>query len=189
MAGLFFGGGFLCWGGRSVRTRGPQGIGRSTGTAAGCLPGLPCRGERGLAGRGASRRGARRRVLIGSVGETIEARGGALEQALVVLLRNAFDASPRDAGVTLSIQGREGRIRIEVEDRGAGMSEELLGRAGEPFLTTKEPGRGMGLGLFLVRLGAGGCGAEFSVHSKLGGGTRGVLGPGAETACHAGGVA
>jgi two-component system sensor histidine kinase RegB len=117
----------------------------------------------------------RLRVLIGSDVETVTAPGGALEQALLVLLRNAFDASPPGAGVTLSIQRREGRIRIEVEDRGAGMSEELLRHAGEPFYTTKEPGRGMGLGLFLVRLVAERCGATFSLHSKLGEGTRCVL--------------
>lgn len=118
---------------------------------------------------------ARLRVLIGSDVERVDAPARALEQALLVLLRNAFDASPVDAGVTLSIQRREGRIRIEVEDRGAGMSEELLRRAGEPFLTTKEPGKGMGLGLFLVRLVAERCGADFSIQSKLGEGTKCVL--------------
>jgi two-component system sensor histidine kinase RegB len=118
---------------------------------------------------------ARLRVLIGSDVETVEAPARALEQALLVLLRNAFDASPVDAGVTLSIQRREGRIRIEVEDRGAGMSEELLRRAGEPFLTTKEPGKGMGLGLFLVRLVAERCNADFSIQSKQGEGTKCVL--------------
>lgn len=117
----------------------------------------------------------RLRVLIGSDVDTLEAPALALEQALLVLLRNAFDASPPDAGVTLSIQRREGRIRIEIEDRGAGMSEELLRRAGEPFYTTKEPGKGMGLGLFLVRLVAERCGADFSIQSKQGEGTKCIL--------------
>jgi two-component system sensor histidine kinase RegB len=118
---------------------------------------------------------ARLRVLIGSDVERVDAPARALEQAVLVLLRNAFDASPPEAGVTLSIQRREGRIRIEVEDRGAGMSDDLLRRAGQPFYTTKEPGQGMGLGLFLVRLVAERCGAEFSLFSKLGEGTRCVL--------------
>jgi two-component system sensor histidine kinase RegB len=77
--------------------------------------------------------------------------------------------------VTLSIQRREGRLRIEVADRGTGMSEDLLRRAGQPFYTTMEPGMGMGLGLFLVRLVAERCGAEFSIQSKVGEGTRCVL--------------
>jgi two-component system sensor histidine kinase RegB len=118
---------------------------------------------------------ARLRVLIGSDVETVAAPARAMEQALLVLLRNAFDASPPEAGVTLSIQRREGRLRIEVADRGTGMSEDLLRRAGQPFYTTKEPGKGMGLGLFLVRLVAEGCGAEFSIQSKVGEGTRCVL--------------
>jgi two-component system sensor histidine kinase RegB len=124
---------------------------------------------------------ARLRVLIGSDVETIAAPARALEQALLVLLRNAFDASPPDAGVTLSIQRREGRIRIEIEDRGTGMSDELLRRAGEPFYTTKEPGRGMGLGLFLVRLVAERCGAKFSIVSKEGEGTRCLFELGADS--------
>jgi two-component system sensor histidine kinase RegB len=117
----------------------------------------------------------RLRVLIGSDVDTLPPPARALEQALLVLLRNAFDASPAGATVTLSIQRREGRLRIEVEDRGTGMSDELLRHAGEPFYTTKEPGKGMGLGLFLVRLVAERCGAEFSINSKLGEGTRCVL--------------
>jgi two-component system sensor histidine kinase RegB len=117
----------------------------------------------------------RLRVLIGSDVDVLPPPARALEQALLVLLRNAFDASPPGATVTLSIQRREGRLRLEVADRGTGMSDELLRHAGEPFYTTKEPGKGMGLGLFLVRLVAERCGAEFSIHSKLGEGTRCVL--------------
>ena len=64
---------------------------------------------------------------------------------------------------------------FEVSDTGSGMSEEMLRRAGEPFFTTKEPGRGMGLGLFLVRLVAQQCGATFSIDSKPGVGTTCVL--------------
>jgi two-component system, sensor histidine kinase RegB len=42
-------------------------------------------------------------------------------------------------------------IRIEVHDRGCGMSDEVMRRAGEPFFTTKDAGRGLGLGVFLAR--------------------------------------
>ncbi|MEM8873965.1 MAG: ATP-binding protein [Planctomycetota bacterium] len=77
-----------------------------------------------------------------------------LEQALVIMIRNAFDASPPDAWVTLTAKQVDGTVRLEVRDDGEGMSAEVLRRAAEPFFTTKPPGKGMGLGLFLVRLTA-----------------------------------
>jgi two-component system sensor histidine kinase RegB len=89
----------------------------------------------------------------------------------LVLLRNAFDASPADHPVMLDITRRQSSVCFEVRDSGIGMSEEMLRRAGEPFLTTKEPGKGMGLGLFLVRLVAEQVGAKFTISSRPGEGT------------------
>jgi two-component system, sensor histidine kinase RegB len=106
----------------------------------------------------------------------VQAPARALEQALLVLLRNAFDASPDvSKPVVLEIAHENGNVRLVVRDSGTGMSEEMLRRAGEPFFTTKEPGSGMGLGLFIVRLVAQQCGATFSIDSKLGAGTTAVL--------------
>jgi two-component system sensor histidine kinase RegB len=100
----------------------------------------------------------------------------ALKQAMGVLLRNAFDASPADRPVTLGIhRTRAGRVIFEVEDQGCGMNEEVLRRAGQPFFTTKSPGKGMGLGLFLVRLVAQRYGGSFSLNSRPGEGTRSAL--------------
>lgn len=107
--------------------------------------------------------------------DSVQAPPRALEQALLVLLRNGLDASERDRPVTLEVARNNGHLRFEVRDKGSGMSEEMLRRAGEPFFTTKEPGRGMGLGLFIVRLVAQQCGATFSIDSKLGTGTTCVL--------------
>ena len=72
--------------------------------------------------------------------ESVNAPGAALEQALLVLVRNAFDASPAGRPVTLEVsRRRDGRVRFDVRDRGSGMSEQVLRRAGEPFFTTKGP--------------------------------------------------
>lgn len=101
----------------------------------------------------------------------VHASPRALEQALLVLLRNGIDASPDGAPVTLDVSDSGGHVRFTVRDSGSGMSPEMLRRAGEPFFTTKEPGRGMGLGLFLVRLVAQQCGATFSIDSTPGVGT------------------
>ena len=114
-------------------------------------------------------------IVRSSQVKSVQAPARALEQALLVLLRNGLDASPAGMPVTLEIEPADGRPRFIVRDNGCGMSEEMLRRAGEPFFTTKEPGRGMGLGLFLVRLVAQQCGARFSIDSKIDEGTTCVL--------------
>ena len=75
----------------------------------------------------------------------------AMVQALRNLITNAQDASPGDREVTVDAGLADGRVRISVRDRGRGMDPEVAARAGEPFFTTKAPGVGMGLGLFLTR--------------------------------------
>jgi two-component system, sensor histidine kinase RegB len=77
-----------------------------------------------------------------------------LEAALCALLDNALHAvtaAGTTAPIEVAVSLDGGTARVSVEDAGAGVPPSLLGRLGEPFLTTKEPGEGMGLGLFLVR--------------------------------------
>ncbi len=88
--------------------------------------------------------------VVSRPGLTI-ASGAETVQAVSVLLKNAFDASQDESAVSLRIVERGTTVRIEVQDSGAGMSAEDLRHVGEPFYTTKEPGRGTGLGLFLAR--------------------------------------
>ena len=77
-------------------------------------------------------------------------------QVLLNLLLNAADAveSARPARPT-RIQVRAWRVdrgvRVQVEDNGPGIPEDVLPRLFEPFFTTKSPGRGTGLGLALCR--------------------------------------
>lgn len=75
----------------------------------------------------------------------------ALRRSLRALIKNALEASPPDSTVDVRVLASGGGVAFEVRDRGTGMDPEILGRAGDPFFTTKDPGRGMGLGLFLVR--------------------------------------
>lgn len=74
-----------------------------------------------------------------------------LLQSLAVLVKNACEASRPDQSVTMSIQESATEMEFSVRDEGLGMPPEIAARVGEPFFTTKEPGVGMGLGLFLVR--------------------------------------
>jgi two-component system sensor histidine kinase RegB len=113
--------------------------------------------------------------------ETSEAEDGVisrsrvLRRAVGVLIRNAFDASEPQEKVHLLFRREPERMIFQVQDSGAGMSESVRRRAGEPFFTTKPPGQGMGLGLFLVRLVAETYGGKFELQSSPGSGTRSIL--------------
>jgi two-component system sensor histidine kinase RegB len=74
-----------------------------------------------------------------------------LAQSLRGLVNNAIDASAVDSKVEMEMKRDGSRFVFEVRDAGHGMDQNVLARAGEPFFTTKEVGKGMGLGLFLAR--------------------------------------
>ena len=93
-----------------------------------------------------------------------------LSQAVLSLVKNAFDATADDRGapVVIELSQDHDRLRVTVADRGPGMSADTLKRIGEPFFTTKEPGRGLGLGLFLARVFAERVGGGLTVTSNNG---------------------
>ena len=74
-----------------------------------------------------------------------------LTQVLVNLLNNARQACPRGATVYVRTRLDNGTVRVEVDDEGPGIPEELRERVFEPFFTTKPDGQGTGLGLSLSR--------------------------------------
>ncbi|RMG42564.1 MAG: HAMP domain-containing protein [Acidobacteria bacterium] len=74
-----------------------------------------------------------------------------LQQSLVNLLENALDASPPGAPVVVGARRRgTGTVEIYVCDRGPGMEPDVQRQIFEPFYTTKEPGRGAGMGLTIA---------------------------------------
>jgi two-component system sensor histidine kinase RegB len=95
----------------------------------------------------------------------------AVSQALRSLITNAQDASPPTSPVMIAVKSDASMIELEIRDRGAGMPDEILARIGEPFFTTKPPGRGMGLGLFLARAVLEAVGGGLDIESVAGAGT------------------
>jgi two-component system sensor histidine kinase RegB len=107
---------------------------------------------------------------VGSAIVRLPAR--AVSQALRSLITNAQDASPPDGEVVVNAKLRADVLAIDVVDRGRGMPADVLARVGEPFFTTKQPGRGMGLGLFLARAVFESIGGGMLIETREGQGTR-----------------
>ena len=122
-----------------------------------------------------------------------------IEQALLNLAVNARDAMPEGGTLTLSTSvgpsradrdvlpaigrvalvnsadGSPEEVRIAVEDTGVGIDETVLAHVFEPYFSTKDSGRGSGIGLAAVEEAAVRCGGAVSVDSRPGEGTRFTL--------------
>ncbi|MES2290430.1 MAG: response regulator [Pseudomonadota bacterium] len=141
-----------------------------------------------------------RDLITSSIGPTIELKAdfaadvphaiadpNQLELAILNLCVNARDAMPDGGTLTLMSEnvavdaGSETKlppgqyIRLSIVDSGSGMDAETLARAVEPFFSTKEVGRGTGLGLSMVHGLAAQLGGAFVLSSTLGEGTRAEL--------------
>ena len=108
-----------------------------------------------------------------------------LELAILNLCVNARDAMPDGGRLTISLKREQGPVgtapalapgdyvRLSVRDDGCGMSSETLSHAIEPFYSTKEIGRGTGLGLSMGHGLAAQRGGACASAARLGEGTRG----------------
>ena len=105
----------------------------------------------------------------------IDGPAAAIARALRSLVSNALQASPEGASIQLRLSVRQGAIHAAVTDHGPGIAPATLARLGEPFFTTKAPGQGMGLGLFLTRTLAEQLGGALDLESTPGTGTTATL--------------
>jgi signal transduction histidine kinase len=75
----------------------------------------------------------------------LDADARKLRQALLNVVLNAIQASPRDSVVRIGVSGECDRALITVHDDGIGMTPDVLERIRKPYFTTKEGGSGLGV--------------------------------------------
>ncbi len=80
----------------------------------------------------------------------IKCNASKLSQVIVNLVQNAIDATENGRVEVSLIQGKKGFVTIKISDNGSGMDKKTLDKIYDPFFTTKEVGRGTGLGLYIV---------------------------------------
>lgn len=118
------------------------------------------------------------KLTIDSPSEEIWIEGTAvgLQQVLLNLVTNAVDSESKGQ-INLSVKRtqpgkqKNGLVEITVQDQGKGIPPEALQSIFEPFYTTKEQGRGTGLGLYIVQRVVTEWGGTLDVKSAVGVGT------------------
>jgi signal transduction histidine kinase len=104
----------------------------------------------------------------------VEGVGDQLQQLLLNLALNALDVMPRGGSLEVEIRpSQQGKVEIRVSDTGTGITESLLPRVFEPFVTSK--GSGLGLGLMVSRRIAEDHGGDLVASNRPEGGACFVL--------------
>jgi len=96
-----------------------------------------------------------------------------IEQVILALVMNALDAMPQGGNLWLTTSSLRdpNQVRIVVRDDGSGIPSEILPHLFEPFLTTKETGKGVGLGLAISHNILERHSGSIEVQSEVGRGT------------------
>jgi len=95
-----------------------------------------------------------------------------VRQILINLMSNAIHATPAQGNISIQVENIDGGISIAVKDTGVGIPKENLEKIFEPFFSTKAPGEGTGLGLFVTRQIVEKLSGSLDVVSRVGHGTQ-----------------
>jgi two-component system NtrC family sensor kinase len=96
---------------------------------------------------------------------------GQIEQMLLAIVMNAIEAMPREGNLRIATSHTGDSIVLRITDDGMGIPPDILPRLFEPFTTTKEEGKGVGLGLAISKAIVDRHGGTIDVQSEVGRGT------------------
>jgi two-component system NtrC family sensor kinase len=96
---------------------------------------------------------------------------GQIEQLLLAIIMNAIEAMPREGNLKIVTSAGDDTVTIRIADDGVGIAADILPRLFEPFMTTKEEGKGVGLGLAISRAIVDRHGGRIEASSQEGQGT------------------
>ncbi len=87
------------------------------------------------------------------------------------IAENSISANASHVIISIEINEKEDRLTISIKDNGKGMSEDMVQRIVDPFITSRTT-RKVGLGIPLLKAAAESCNGFLSIHSELGVGTQ-----------------
>ena len=79
----------------------------------------------------------------------VKGNEGRLHQVMMNIISNAEQAIEDTGTIDITTLVEGNNLKVIIKDDGSGISEENLSKIGDPFFTTKAPGEGTGLGLFI----------------------------------------
>lgn len=106
---------------------------------------------------------------------TVKGNEGMLHQAFLNVLMNAEQALDGAGEITITTEVWQEKAIVSIQDNGAGITEEDLSKVMDPFFSTKEPGKGVGLGLFITYNIISELGGKIEFNSTLGQGTECII--------------
>ncbi len=102
---------------------------------------------------------------------SILAKPEEIQQVFLNILRNSVQAMDGKGKLVITSKQSNGKIVVQIQDTGPGIPKEHLSKVFDPFFTTRDPGKGTGLGLNIVHRLVESYGGNLHIESKVGQGT------------------
>ena len=110
-----------------------------------------------------------------SLSAVLKGNEGKLHQAMMNIIANAEQAIHEEGTLEITTRRKKDHMEIWIEDDGEGIPDENLTKISDPFFTTKAPGKGTGLGLFITFSIIEEHGGKIDVKSNHGEGTKFII--------------